>query len=144
MFYLKNNFTLDEKLEIFYEPDTEAEDFEKNLKASLDRDIHAKTTGVGPHRDDLKFLLTDDKPIDARIYGSQGQQRTAALSLKLAEIKLVEKIAGSTPILLLDDVLCPTVDLKVRLLRVFRAAPFNSALHFLFTVLLECSYTLVI
>lgn len=94
-----------EKLEIFYEPDTEAEDFEKNLKASLDRDIHAKTTGVGPHRDDLKFLLTDDKPIDARIYGSQGQQRTCALSLKLAEISLVEKLTGEKPVLLLDDVL---------------------------------------
>jgi DNA replication and repair protein RecF len=59
-------------------------------------------TTVGPHRDDMCFLLKD---IDIRKYGSQGQQRTAALSLKLAEIDLVKSIINDNPILLLDDVL---------------------------------------
>ena len=66
------------------------------------RDIKAKITSVGPHRDDFCFMVDG---IDIRRYGSQGQQRTAALSLKLAEIELVKKITGDTPILLLDDVL---------------------------------------
>ena len=57
---------------------------------------------MGPHRDDINFMIKD---IDIRKYGSQGQQRTAALSLKLSEIELVEKIMKDKPILLLDDVL---------------------------------------
>ena len=61
-----------------------------------------KMTSYGPHRDDISFL-TDG--IDIRKYGSQGQQRTTALSLKLAEIELVKSVTGDTPILLLDDVL---------------------------------------
>lgn len=91
-----------EELVIHYEPDVEAEDFEQKLKMNQDRDIRAKMTSVGPHRDDFSFVIGD---IDIRRYGSQGQQRTAALSLKLSEIELVKKIARDTPILLLDDVL---------------------------------------
>lgn len=91
-----------EELAVHYEPDVEAEDFERKLRANQDRDIRAKMTSVGPHRDDFSFLIGD---IDIRRYGSQGQQRTAALSLKLSEIELVKKIAKDTPILLLDDVL---------------------------------------
>ena len=59
-------------------------------------------TSVGPHRDDFSFIVDG---IDIRKFGSQGQQRTAALSLKLSEIELVKKITKDTPILLLDDVL---------------------------------------
>ena len=59
-------------------------------------------TGCGPHRDDIIFSING---IDIRKYGSQGQQRTTALSLKLAEIELVKQSIGDTPILLLDDVL---------------------------------------
>ena len=91
-----------EELVIHYEPDVEAEDFEQKLKMNQDRDIRAKMTSVGPHRDDFSFIIGD---IDIRRYGSQGQQRTAALSLKLSEIELVKKIARDTPVLLLDDVL---------------------------------------
>ena len=80
----------------------EIEEFERKLKNNQDRDIKAKITSVGPHRDDFSFLIGD---IDIRKYGSQGQQRTAALSLKLSEIELVKKITKDTPILLLDDVL---------------------------------------
>lgn len=91
-----------EELFIKYEPDVEIEEFEDKLKYSQDRDIKAKMTSVGPHRDDFCFLVGNT---DIRKFGSQGQQRTAALSLKLSEIELVKKITKDTPILLLDDVL---------------------------------------
>lgn len=91
-----------EELFIEYEPDTEIEEFEKKLQLSQERDIRAKMTSVGPHRDDFSFLAGK---VDIRKYGSQGQQRTAALSLKLSEIELVKKMTKDTPVLLLDDVL---------------------------------------
>ena len=59
-------------------------------------------TSVGPHRDDF---CVQTNGIDIRKYGSQGQQRTAALSLKMSEIYLVEKVTKDHPVLLLDDVL---------------------------------------
>ena len=70
-------------------------------------------TTVGPHRDDFSFMVTKldengeklEELIDIRKFGSQGQQRTAALSLKLSEIELVKRITKDTPVLLLDDVL---------------------------------------
>lgn len=91
-----------EHIHIQYEPDVEIEEFEQRMAASQERDIKAKMTTVGPHRDDFCFSI---EGIDIRRYGSQGQQRTAALSLKLSEIELVKKITKDTPILLLDDVL---------------------------------------
>ncbi len=91
-----------EELVIKYEPDVEIEAFENKLKCNQDRDIKSKMTSVGPHRDDFSFLVGNT---DIRKFGSQGQQRTAALSLKLSEIELVKKITKDTPILLLDDVL---------------------------------------
>ena len=91
-----------EELKIVYEPDVELEQFEGRLRCSQDKDIKAKMTTVGPHRDDFSFYAGE---IDIRKFGSQGQQRTAALSLKLSEIELVKKITKDTPILLLDDVL---------------------------------------
>lgn len=91
-----------EELIITYEPDVDCENFEKNLSSNMERDIKLKFTGVGPHRDDFGFLVNG---IDIRKYGSQGQQRTAALSLKLAEIELVKQITKDNPVLLLDDVL---------------------------------------
>ena len=91
-----------EELFLKYEPNVTEEEFEKKLKKSLERDLVLKMTNVGPHRDDMSFLLDHT---DIRKYGSQGQQRTAALSLKLAEIDLVKSIINDNPILLLDDVL---------------------------------------
>lgn len=91
-----------EEILIQYEPDVEIEEFEKKLKINQEKDIKSKITSVGPHRDDFSFLVGG---VDIRKYGSQGQQRTAALSLKLSEIELVKKITKDTPILLLDDVL---------------------------------------
>ena len=91
-----------EELKIVYEPDVEIENFEAALRAAQDKDIKLKQTTVGPHRDDFSFYANG---IDIRRFGSQGQQRTAALSLKLSEIYLVEKIIHDKPVLLLDDVL---------------------------------------
>ena len=91
-----------EELVIQYEPNTEADQLEAAVKKSREADRKQKTTLVGPHRDDLSFYVNG---IDIRRFGSQGQQRTAALSLKLAEIELVKKIKKEYPILLLDDVL---------------------------------------
>ena len=85
-----------------YESNITEEDFAELLKKNREKDLRQKTTTVGPHRDDLSFLVNG---IDIRKYGSQGQQRTAALSLKLSEIELVKKTIHDTPILLLDDVL---------------------------------------
>ena len=91
-----------EHLLLEYENHTEKEKFEKNLLESREKDIRTKLTNCGPHRDDLCFLIDG---IDIRKYGSQGQQRTAALSLKLSEIEIVKKNIKDTPVLLLDDVL---------------------------------------
>lgn len=91
-----------EELRICYEPDVTLEEYEQNLQSGQERDIRLKQTSTGPHRDDFSFLAGN---IDIRKFGSQGQQRTAALSLKLSEIELVKKITRDTPVLLLDDVL---------------------------------------
>lgn len=91
-----------EELVIKYEPDVSIENFETEMKRNQERDIKSKVTSVGPHRDDFSFIVNG---IDIRKFGSQGQQRTAALSLKLSEIELVKKISKDTPVLLLDDVL---------------------------------------
>ena len=91
-----------EKIEVKYEPDVSIEDFEVRMKENQEKDIRSKLTSTGPHRDDFSFIVNG---IDIRKYGSQGQQRTVALSLKLSEIELVKKMTKDTPVLLLDDVL---------------------------------------
>ena len=91
-----------EKIEIVYEKNVEIDDLEEKLRLNQDRDIILKQTTVGPHRDDISFIVNG---IDIRKFGSQGQQRTAALSLKLSELELVKKSIKDTPVLLLDDVL---------------------------------------
>jgi len=90
-----------EKMALLYRPDTAAEEFEQNLAAARDNDLRLKTTSRGPHRDDFIFQING---IDVRRFGSQGQQRTAALSLKLSEIELVRETIDDDPVLLLDDV----------------------------------------
>lgn len=91
-----------EKLTLRYEPNVEAALFRDRLFAGRQTDKKMKTTTSGPHRDDVCISVGG---MDLRTYGSQGQQRTAALSLKLSEIKTLEKYIGSKPVLLLDDVL---------------------------------------
>lgn len=91
-----------EELVIAYEPNVTADRFEEELMRGMERDRYQKVTLTGPHRDDICFLSNG---IDLRKYGSQGQQRSAALSLKLAEIELVKSLSREYPVLLLDDVL---------------------------------------
>ena len=99
-----------EQLEIEYEPSItlkeelkeQKEQFQKDLQENLLSDIKNATTGRGPHRDDIKIIVNG---VDLRRFGSQGQQRTAALSLKLAEIRLIQEETGENAVLLLDDVM---------------------------------------
>lgn len=91
-----------ETLTVSYEPSVVAEFYEEKLKLSLERDVYQKATGYGPHRDDIVFFIGGE---NVKLFASQGQQRTAALSLKLAEIELVKRKIGENPVLLLDDVL---------------------------------------
>lgn len=91
-----------EKISITYESSVGNLTLEQALKKNRERDIRMKSTSVGPHRDDLCFMAGN---LDIRKFGSQGQQRTAALSLKLSEIELVRSLINDTPVLLLDDVL---------------------------------------
>lgn len=101
--YIHSKLTGDkEKLQIYYESGVGHTDFETALRRNRERDMKFKSTSVGPHRDDICFMVDD---IDIRKFGSQGQQRTTALSLKLSEIELVKDTIKDTPILLLDDVL---------------------------------------
>ena len=91
-----------EAIEIGYEMNVTTEDYEKVLQKKRDMDLKYQSTQTGPHRDDICFYVNG---IDVRTYGSQGQQRTAALSLKLAEIELVKSLIHDTPVMLLDDVM---------------------------------------
>lgn len=110
--YVKNAHTFltseQEYLQIEYAGiagESEQEIKEKLLKELIrvqDKDIKLGYTNVGPHRDDIKFLVNN---VDIRSFGSQGQHRTVALSLKLAELEIFKEETGEYPILLLDDVL---------------------------------------
>ena len=91
-----------EEVELFYEKNVSAEGMREALDFSYDNDIRLGSTTKGPHRDDLRFDLGG---VDLRKFGSQGQQRTAALSLKLSEVTMMEKETGEKPVLLLDDVI---------------------------------------
>lgn len=91
-----------ENIFLEYESSIGTMTLEQALKRNRERDIRLKSTSVGPHRDDLCFM---EGSLDIRKFGSQGQQRTAALSLKLSEIELVRMLIRDTPVLLLDDVL---------------------------------------
>lgn len=74
----------------------------KLLKDRMEEDIYRASTSIGPHRDDLCFQING---ADVKKYGSQGQQRTAVLSLKLSELEFIKSEVGEYPILLLDDVM---------------------------------------
>ena len=91
-----------EEIYLTYEPNVDENNYREQLSKSRESDCRMKTTSTGPHRDDICVMVNG---IDIRKYGSQGQQRTAALSLKLSEIQLVKQIIKDTPVLLLDDVL---------------------------------------
>src|SRR5699024_12627253 len=89
------------------------EEFTKAFKNIQQKEVDRGTTLIGPHRDDLLFYINNR---DVQVYGSQGQQRTTALSVKLAEIELIKQEIGEYPILLLDDVLSELDDYRQSLL----------------------------
>ncbi len=99
-----------EELKLEYIPSFQIDDLNKNdielrlkkiLENNIEKDIQKGNTEFGPHRDDLDIIINE---VSARTFGSQGQQRTAALSLKLAEVELIKSEIGEYPVLLLDDV----------------------------------------
>lgn len=92
--------------------------YEKSYEQLKQREIERGLTLIGPHRDDLQFFINDR---DVQTFGSQGQQRTTALSVKLAEIELIRHEVGEYPLLLLDDVLSELDDIRrTHLLGVFK------------------------
>ncbi len=91
-----------EHLHICYEGSVEEDQYEEVMRQKQEQDLKYQSTQCGPHRDDMSFYIDD---IEVRRFGSQGQQRTAALALKLAEIEIVKQLINDTPILLLDDVM---------------------------------------
>lgn len=73
----------------------------KKMKENISKDMETSFTEFGPHRDDMQMFINDK---DLKIFGSQGQQRTGVLSIKLSEVELINRQVGSYPVLLLDDV----------------------------------------
>lgn len=96
-------------LDLEAEPDVWKQQLTDKLEKSKRNELQRGTTLYGPHRDDLQFIVNG---YDIQTYGSQGQQRTTALSLKLAEIELIHQEVGEPPILLLDDVLSELDDFR--------------------------------
>ena len=95
-----------ENIKFNYLCSTKLDDIEGNLIKSLKKnrlkDIDRRNTSVGPHRDDFSIYIND---VDAKSFGSQGQQRTAVLTIKFASLRIIKEITGEYPVLLLDDVL---------------------------------------
>lgn len=96
LFYISNIVKNGEEIEYLEKV------YQKKFSENVDRDIQKGYTSIGPHVDDIRVTIND---FDAKIYGSQGQQRTAALSLKLSEIELIKSEIHENPIILLDDVM---------------------------------------
>ncbi len=91
-----------EELKILYKPSVNENNYESKLLKNRDRDIILGSTNIGIHKDEMMFYVNG---FDLRSYGSQGQQRSCALSMKLAEVELIKQVKNRTPILLLDDIL---------------------------------------
>lgn len=87
--------------------------FIDKLTSSRNNDIETRTTRYGIHKDDLNIFVND---LDVRLYGSQGQQRTASISLKLSEIELINNEVGEYPVLILDDVFSELDETRQKLL----------------------------
>ena len=87
--------------------------FIEKLKSGHQHDIETRTTRYGIHKDDLLIYIND---LDVRLYGSQGQQRTTSISLKLSEIEMIKNEVGEYPILLLDDIFSELDEIRQKLL----------------------------
>ena len=91
-----------ESFRVLYLPVCKAEELEEKLKQTRSEDLITGYTSVGPHRDDLDFLIDE---LSVRNYGSQGQKRSVALALKLSEAEVLNSVTGEYPVALLDDVM---------------------------------------
>ncbi len=91
-----------ERLGVYYRPESLADELEERLKKSIERDIFYKMTNNGPHKDDILLKINDK---DVRMFGSQGQKKSAVLALKLSETDVIKEETGELPVLLLDDVM---------------------------------------
>lgn len=98
-----------EQLTFEYVSQLKETSLQQALHADVAHEIEQGTTLVGPHRDDVRFLVNGK---NVQTFGSQGQQRTTALSVKLAEIDLMKEQTGEYPVLLLDDVLSELDDMR--------------------------------
>lgn len=94
--------SLREELEVAYLPSAEAEELTERLYNARRHDVFSCVTSVGPHRDDLDFKINS---VSARAFGSQGQQRSVAIALKLAEARTLKDVTGEQPVAVLDDVM---------------------------------------
>lgn len=102
----KDITTEKENIEFKYSCNVNLENYKANylkkLQDNIKRDREKGITSVGPHRDDFNVYVND---IDVKTFGSQGQQRTAILTMKFSSLKIIKEITGEYPVLLLDDVL---------------------------------------
>lgn len=112
-----SNISEQEELKIYYSSTFELgetieeilENYKHALNDNYDEELRRAQTLIGPHRDDIVFFINDN---EATKFASQGQQRTVVLALKMAEIDIIKEKAGTSPILLLDDVLAELDDLR--------------------------------
>jgi len=91
-----------EELSLQYKPGLEISGYEDKLKKNIERDIFTGVTNYGIHKDDINFYVNNN---NVKNFGSQGQQRTSVLAVKLAEIEIIRDEKNQNPVLLLDDVL---------------------------------------
>jgi len=108
-----------EPMSAVYEPDVKTgDDIATALARSRAADLRQRVTTRGPHRDDMDIIIAGQS---ARSFGSQGQQKTAVLALKLAEVELVRRRTGEVPVLMLDEVLAELDPHRAR--RLFESIP---------------------
>lgn len=124
---LKENLTLEYTPSFVVKNDIK-EDFTRALESSYIEEKQRGYTLYGPHRDDFSMMLGD---LDVRTYGSQGQQRTVVLALKLAELEFLRGEAGEYPVLLLDDVFSEIDDIRRR--KLFEIVRVNKVQTFIST-----------
>ena len=105
-----NNIVPNENVDIYSKLKT---NYLKKLKETREIDIKNQYTGIGPHRDDISFKIGEK---DIRRFGSQGQKKTAAISLKLSELRIIKEKTNETPVLLLDDVFSELDESRQKLL----------------------------
>lgn len=102
-----------ERLSVVYKPNSTIENLYERIESNVERDILMGNTQYGPHKDDIAFVVND---LDSKTFGSQGQQRSTALAVKLAEIDIIVEKTGEKPVLLLDDVFSELDESRQKLL----------------------------